>query len=368
MNHFKAFLLLSLFLMLSACSSVGSNSNIAIKKSLPVGFASHGVKTVKALDGEPVRTGDSSFRFEVRDGDCSRTDGWNDCKNDRQRHEYKSGNLAGELWFNWSLYIPANFQSIYPATVTLAQFHQHNGSGPPFMFQTSANHTGQKNGYNIDRQVRGSTRENKPLLTDSEMRGRWVDVLVHVNWKSDYRGLFRIYVNGETVPRYQYVGPTIDKRGGSPYFKFGIYQSHISRYLRMEGKGAKTPTQVVYFDDVRRGSSCEGAAVYFDCSTIESKQHMLKQPVPPPEYERSKKGLQQRFACWEDDASVQLSENLPSKKNIQNLIQDLKNRDYRVSHFLISSFLGRDVMAVHKTELVNLINFVGTSDEYCSSL
>ena len=368
MSRIKILLILSSFLFLSACSTFDSNTNLSVRKSLPIGFQPHGVTTVNASDGAPVRTGDSSFRFEVRDGDCSRDEGWNDCKNDRQRHEYTSGDVTGEVWFNWSLYIPSDFESISPATVTLGQFHQHNGSGPPFMFQLPEEISNQNVGYNIDRQMGGATKENKALLTDAEMRGRWTDILVHANWKADYKGFFRIYVNGETVPRYQYVGPTRDKKGGSPYFKFGIYQSHISRYLNRQGKDAKTPTQVVYYDDVKKGSSCTTASVYFDCAAIESKLNTLEQPVPPPEYERTAKGIKQRFACWMDTTSVKFLPNLPTQDNILALTKYLEGKSEFVSHFRMRRFLGSEVVDAHQDALVNIANYVGSSDEYCASL
>lgn len=368
MSRIKILLILSCFLFLTACASLESNTNLSVRKSLPIGFQPHGVRTVNASDGEPVRTGGSSFRFEVRDGDCSRDEGWNDCKNDRQRHEYTSGDVTGEIWFNWSLYIPANFESIAPATVGAGQFHQHNGSGPPFMFLLFSPFSKQEVGYNIDRQMGGSTKENKALLTDAEMRGRWTDILVHANWKADYRGFFRIYVNSETVPRYQYVGPTLDKQGGSPYFKFGIYQSHISRYFMGKGKNAKTPTQIVYFDDIYMGTSCAKASVYFDCAVIEAKLGTLEQPVPPPQYERTAKGIKQRFACWIDTASVKFLPNLPTQANILALTKYLEGKSEFVSHFRMRRILGSEVIAEHQEALVNIANYVGSSEEYCASL
>ena len=40
----------------------------------------------------------------------------------------------------------------------------------------------------------------------------------------------------------------------SIYFKHGIYQSFISNYKSFK---SETPTQVVYYDEVRRGNSIE---------------------------------------------------------------------------------------------------------------
>ena len=38
------------------------------------------------------------------------------------------------------------------------------------------------------------------------------------------------------------------------YFKYGIYRSFVSRYKKFYGK---IPTQIVYYDEVRRGRSIE---------------------------------------------------------------------------------------------------------------
>ncbi len=87
---------------------------MALHKSMPANFKTYGHKSVSIKD-HPVRSGDSSRRFEVRAGDCSWTEGWNDCENDRERHELKSSTFSdGEYWFNWSLYLPENFPVIFP--------------------------------------------------------------------------------------------------------------------------------------------------------------------------------------------------------------------------------------------------------------
>ena len=40
----------------------------------------------------------------------------------------------------------------------------------------------------------------------------------------------------------------------STYFKYGIYRSFVSRYKGLHGE---IPTQIVYYDEVRRGTSIE---------------------------------------------------------------------------------------------------------------
>ena len=97
------------------------------------------------------------------------------------------------------------------------------------------------------------------------MRSRWSDVLVHARWTHETDGFFRVYVNGETTPRYAWSGPT-KKKGKKVYFKLGIYRSFMSR------RPGDEPTQVVYYDHVNQAESCERATRYFDCATIRSNE------------------------------------------------------------------------------------------------
>ena len=45
-------------------------------------YKNYGYQIVNKADGHPVRSGEQSIRFEVRDGDCGQDEdgGWSDCK------------------------------------------------------------------------------------------------------------------------------------------------------------------------------------------------------------------------------------------------------------------------------------------------
>ncbi|MCF8060158.1 MAG: polysaccharide lyase [Bacteriovoracaceae bacterium] len=218
----------------------------------------YGFQIARKSDGYPIRSGDSSLRFEVRAGDCGREEDWDDCSNERERNELTSGNLDGEQWIHWSLFLPKDFPNIYPVKTAMGQFHQRLSGKPSFMFQ---NHKG---GYTVDNQTGGNniSIEQKMILTDAEMRGKWSDILVHVNWTfSAENGFFHVYVNGEDMPRYTWFGRTRFD-GGVPYFKFGIYRSFVTR------RDGPEPTQVVYFDDIAVSSSCSTSTRKFNCTAI----------------------------------------------------------------------------------------------------
>ena len=43
------------------------------------------------------------------------------------------------------------------------------------------------------------------------------------------------------------------------YFKFGIYSRSVS---------GEVPTRIVYYDDVRKGKTCQEVTEYFDCAAL----------------------------------------------------------------------------------------------------
>ena len=102
-------------------------------------YKKYGFQIVNKEDGYPVRAGNKSIRFEVRDGDCGKDDDgeWSDCKGDRERHELSGGESkmsSGEYWFSWSLYFPEEHQNLWPLSNNYGQFHQKKGP-PVFMFK-----------------------------------------------------------------------------------------------------------------------------------------------------------------------------------------------------------------------------------------
>lgn len=240
-----------------AASEISLNSDIASGwgnnswlKSMKYGYRDYGHRIVSRRDGHPVRFGNQSIRFEVRPGDCGNDDEWNDCANDRERHELSQiGDLqesGDEYWFAWSIYIPADTPSVSPTITGLGQFHQKNNN-VLFLFKWN------ELGYVIDNQSPGdgSTKEMKPLVALHDTMGRWIDILVHARWSDGDDGFLIAYADHRKV--YEFNGPTIAK-GDRSFYKFGIYRSWISRY-RQAKNAPDVPAQTVYFDEVHRGTS-----------------------------------------------------------------------------------------------------------------
>ncbi len=252
MKKILGYLIFSLFL----CNNLNANpfslpkdvgSGNSYTKSLGSGFKKHGVKIVKKEDGFPVRDGEKSVRFEVRLGDCGKDKPpgkWNDCKKDRQRHELSGKTFHGKKWTAFSIYLPKDFKSVDPVKLAMGQFHQRKGS-PNLMFQFN------NQGYWADRQLSFMTQEMKKILDVEDMIGKWNDILIHGNFTKKEDGFFKVWVNNEL--KYEYNGRTTS--GKPSYFKFGIYQTYVSRYSPYESK--PYPTQIVFFDEIRHGISRE---------------------------------------------------------------------------------------------------------------
>ncbi len=360
-------------------------SGLSMDKSLPRGFKSYGYMKVSEEEGHPARSGNQSIRFEVRSGDCSASrDGkWSDCDHDRERHELRqSGNGTGfrEFWYHWSIYFPEDFSAVYPVKSALGQFKLGSSSeginGPPmFMFQNGSG------GYTVDNQVIGRTYQQKRILTDEEIRGKWTDVLINVNWSKKEDGFFTVYVNGETTPRYHWPGPTVlDDRYSRIFLKLGIYRSFISR---AQGPVA---TQVVYYDDIAKEDSCEEATRYFDCAAIMANRSSLRTKAKftstrlvsfcnagstcdeTPDWDETEMGA--RFMCWLKKANDMGLSTLPSNLEIYSLIDAINasGRPKALSKRKLQKYSEKAAFVEeHYQSLVRLVNFSGEPAAFCAN-
>ena len=93
----------------------------------------HVLKIVNKADDYPVRLGKQSLRFEVRHGN-----GWGwDKKNDRERVELKICCINKKTtWTAWSIYLPKDYNVVFPIRTMLGQFH-NDGDNPPCLLYTS---------------------------------------------------------------------------------------------------------------------------------------------------------------------------------------------------------------------------------------
>ena len=223
------------------------------KRSSAPAFKPWGYNTVKAP--HPVRYGKSSERFEVRPGDCGWNNGmtWNDCDNDRERHELTSwdtgtrmARTGDNLWYRFSLYLPtsnANLRGVDTSFVQL--FNAGRTAGCKFHPYLQIVHS-----YPLGIWVRGIGYEKygSTIIPEEVVKGKWHDIVINVLWTPHDHGYIQVFVNGEI--RQTDFGPTLSFDCQAAHFKYGIY-----RYFIPVGK---LPKVVAYFDGLRRSRSEDG--------------------------------------------------------------------------------------------------------------
>ena len=128
---------------LSANFRTISHDGWNFRQSLQFGMKEYNSKVVTKKDGDPVRFGKKSEKFEVRPGDCgsSVNGNWNDCENDRERSEMTSlestkFNNGDEYWYRWSIFFPKDYDALHPMHMTFGQFMQVRCKKPIFSFNT----------------------------------------------------------------------------------------------------------------------------------------------------------------------------------------------------------------------------------------
>lgn len=233
-----------------------------------MGHNDHNFKYIK--DKKKARAGKYYQRFELRDGDCFGDDKWNDCKNNRERVEFSGKprqSPKNTKCYGYSLMLSKDFIDVHPTNTDLGQVHQKGGpsgtagglpSYPP-LIQIGA-HNG--NLYFGWHELSGSAsnvideRRDYKLKPLKNMKEVWTDISFCLDFKNKRMDA---WVDG--IKKVEILKSPIFFKPKEIYFKHGIYRSFISRFKssfigRYKYNG-KMPTQIVYYDEVRRGNSIE---------------------------------------------------------------------------------------------------------------
>jgi hypothetical protein len=280
--------------LLSACvaSSADAPSVMATDPNITPPGRSYLVTT----SNEVARIGETSQRFEIRHGDCH---GW-DCENDRRRieigtldvprgHPYRP-EPGDVMWYGWSIYLPTDFVDLSPAGTLVGQSKLVRWRAPLWDFSI------QRGALVFKHSPRGRFDPvDCRTISLSQMRGRWTDIVVYADHSLQNQSgeaMVRVWVNGRQMcSGYQ---PLVTQamldhaETNQIYFKYGIYNSYVSRWLNIHGTrpreaaqfndyhadsggtssspsatpfaydwGVELPTQVVFYDEVRLGATRE---------------------------------------------------------------------------------------------------------------
>ena len=134
---------------------------------------------------------------------------------------------------------------------TIIKFAEEKNLAPALMERLGYIYNTAKTINYLDKSAAADRGQSFAILDVEDMIGKWNDILIHGNFTKKEDGFFKVWVNNEL--KYEYNGRTTS--GKPSYFKFGIYQTYVSRYSPYESK--PYPTQIVFFDEIRHGNSRE---------------------------------------------------------------------------------------------------------------
>jgi len=266
--------LLTLLLLVPTLTMAGTFKNeegqFGLKTSSKSGFKHHinymGHKDYNfqyIKDKTKARAGKYFQRFELRNGDCFGDDNWSDCDTNRERVELSAKPRQPpkkKQCYGYSLMLSEDFIDVHPTNTDLGQVHQIGGpsgtadslpSFPP-LIQIGAHEGSLYFGWH---ELWGSAtnvideKRDYKLKSLEDMKGVWTDISFCLDFKNKRMDA---WVDG--IKKVEILKSPIFFKPKSIYFKHGIYRSFISRYKAANGK---MPTQIVFYDEIRRGNSIE---------------------------------------------------------------------------------------------------------------
>lgn len=228
-------------------NDIGGTFNIQNNTSLEQGL-SHGQPYQFAAVQSFARRGQQSQRFEIRHGDCGGNSVYDDCTNDRGRVERKelpknTFSPPGEgVWYGYSIYIPSDFESLGRANTSLSQAKVESEAFPLWALILN------DNSY-----VLYSDDEKCHIGSVQSWIGAWNDITVYANYSEGGQDVyFQLFRNGSLLCQRNepIMHQSMWGRDQQIGFKYGIYNSSLSRYL---ANHAELPTHVIHYDEMLAG-------------------------------------------------------------------------------------------------------------------
>ena len=215
-------------------------------------------------DKTKARAGKYFQRFELRDGDCFGDDNWSDCENNRERVEFSAEpqqRPVKKQCYGYSLMLSKEFIDTHPTNTSLGQIQQKGGptgtaeglaSFPPLIQIDASGGYLYFNWHELSgsaTNVIDKSRYHK-LKSLEDMKGVWTDISFCLDFKNKRMDA---WVDG--IKKVEILKSPIFFKPEAIYFKHGIYRSFISKYKARNN--GKMPTQIVFYDEIRRGNSIE---------------------------------------------------------------------------------------------------------------
>jgi Polysaccharide lyase len=206
----------------------------------------------------PVRKGRYAVRVTLAPGDIAASKERAELKVGDKDLERVRGGQGGEMWYGWSVLIPADYADPPGDQFQiLAQWHHRppetaqpgarsRVTGPPPLTLHFTLHQGRHVLSLFGRPSPGA--ERRTLGARPVRKGAWIDLVFHIRWSTGSDGFVEAWLDGTPFTRGKVYGPTLYKPV-SNYLRLGLYR----------GKGVPT-TNHVFIDEVRIGDSYRAVA------------------------------------------------------------------------------------------------------------
>lgn len=207
--------------------------------------SAHKKKWAHQLDTSIKRSGLSSVRFEVREGDYRKSD--EGILSSRSELFVDNPLKLGETyWQSFSLYIPKDFPIEDNRLVLVQWWSQHDpgediGRHPPLSIRFRKGRFWISLHTNPDKLMTEDSPEIVLYETKNLELGKWNDFIFQTKWSYLTDGFINVWLNKKQVVRYSGGVGYNDEVG--PIFKFGIYRDKTKS------------TYSVYFDELRLGNT-----------------------------------------------------------------------------------------------------------------
>jgi hypothetical protein len=221
--------------------------NLPVGTTHPINAKSYGCLIVNKNENFPIFNGSQASRFEVRNGDCSGNSGFNDCTNDRSRHEINEINLTNLIGktvvYQTYLYIPTQ-KRFRPAGNNLLVLSQVNFSDNINFGALSYIVMGENNNVFIQTHKGFTWEPNKQVTITNSPYDKWISIRYETKLSSGIDGNFKVYVNDQLLINEERA--TLPNDNSYLGLRLGIYNSFISSAKETYD------TQVLYVDGVSR--------------------------------------------------------------------------------------------------------------------
>ena len=218
------------------------------------------IKQVKKSDGFPVYEGDTSIQFTVNREDAGCGDGTSkdlecDGKGNRSRQELifdrekKLNNK--ERIYEYAIYFDESYEPLKKgAVVILGQHHtqKYKQKGCHSCCNFWLADSKYKGEHQYTWQSKSASGVDPVVIGKIEdLKGKWTHVKLHVLWKKDDTGRFKIYKNNEEIADLKNI-KTLADTCNSGYLKLGIYRHNTIGYWTSDWESL--PDQTVYYDSI----------------------------------------------------------------------------------------------------------------------